>query len=407
MEDLNEVEPFSREPHCIAPWTSLYLSNDGNVFPCCHWTRFSPLGNVSEKSLGQIWDSNPMKSLRLDMLTHGQHPSCQDCRFYENAGYKSLRNDYNETQKKHISRFKKTSSDGSAEPISLIYLSIAVGSTCQLQCRTCGPSDSSKWRQSLNFKIDNYHQSEHIDKLKEVLANSPKLERLLFVGGEPTIEQLHYDLIDYLLSLNRKTLPELYYNSNLVQIRCGKFELIDIWSKFPKINLRVSIDGDKTRFSFLRTGHSWPLMERNLAELNKTLNNISFTAYITVSVYNFLYLRELITDILDLGVFELDNILFNIVKTPSYMSCGIANPNLKRLAKERVNSFIQDLLLKYELREIARLVSGLRSILHYLDINPSDQNEYDLFLAFNKKYKPKENFGKFEDLFQELVPCAN
>lgn len=398
----NPIE--SKNPYCIAPWTALYVQHDGSVFPCCHWTRFDSLGNLHESSFKDIWNSEKTKKLRLEMLQGESPANCVDCRFYESIGEKSLRLNYKESQNKYLNRAAESDSTGHFEKLSLIYLSVGIGVQCQLQCRTCGPTDSSSWQNEEQQKLKYGSITQEIPKtyLKNLIANSNELERLLFVGGEPIINLLHYEILELVLKNATQKLPDLFYNTNLFQLEWRSFNVFDYWKYFRKVNLFVSIDGDKKRFGYLRTGHNWKRLEKNISYIRENAPNVNLTAYVTISNYNFYFLSDVLDSLFELN-FEPNQILFNFVKIPEHMSVINAPQRLKENSIKKNNFLIKKLISKYELSEVLHLIKCIQSLNYFILSEEPNDHKFREFLIFNKVNKVPEKFGSFEQLFFELI----
>lgn len=67
---------------CPYLWSTMSISWDGTVVPCCldTWADY-PLGRVGERPLLEIWNGEPMRSLRRKLLDGAYHdsPLCSDC----------------------------------------------------------------------------------------------------------------------------------------------------------------------------------------------------------------------------------------------------------------------------------------------------------------------------------------
>lgn len=396
--------------YCTAPWLNAYIEHNGNVFPCCHWIRFEPLGNVKNDSLIDIFNSDRGISNRVEMLKGKSNSSCGDCRFFEKHQEKSLRNYYLDHQLETLLSQGLPSESGHLAQLDIRYLSIAVGTQCQLYCRTCGPSESSTWQAKLGLKksapITVGMNEKSRNRIFETIEKSSNLERLLLLGGEPFINTFHYEILEYISSLKRSTLPELHYNSNLYQLEWKNYNLKKIWTPFPKVNLFVSIDGDNTRFGYVRTGHSWKRLKENLTKIQTEYENVVPSAYLTISNYNFLYLDKLIDDVIDDLKFDLDKIHFNFVKSPIPMNIACAPIELKKLAESRINKYIKILISRHEVEKVLNLVKLLRAVINFMHAENLPSKSFQDFLEFNKNNVLPESCGRFEVLFPELLHSA-
>ena len=73
---------------CMRPWTTAYVTSNGNCLPCC----ISPfatddyqsliLGNLFEKPFKEIWNESPYQKFRTDLLSDHPHQACASCGVY-------------------------------------------------------------------------------------------------------------------------------------------------------------------------------------------------------------------------------------------------------------------------------------------------------------------------------------
>ena len=69
---------YERHP-CFAPWTHSLIDFNGHVYPCCMTRgRMPPVGDVSRESFSQVWNSEPYKVIRQQMLPP-MLPACRRC----------------------------------------------------------------------------------------------------------------------------------------------------------------------------------------------------------------------------------------------------------------------------------------------------------------------------------------
>ena len=73
---------------CMRPWTTAYVTANGNCLPCC----ISPfatddyesliLGNLFECPFGEIWNETRYQKFRMDLLSDDPHKACASCGVY-------------------------------------------------------------------------------------------------------------------------------------------------------------------------------------------------------------------------------------------------------------------------------------------------------------------------------------
>ncbi len=71
----------SRHP-CYQLWHGPPTVNyKGDFFPCCHTWQSEPIGNVSEESIFDLWNSDKMQKMRKAHVDGdlSDYPECQDC----------------------------------------------------------------------------------------------------------------------------------------------------------------------------------------------------------------------------------------------------------------------------------------------------------------------------------------
>ena len=71
---------------CYWLWSDPHINSDGTVVPCCQDVNGAwPLGNISEKPLGEIWNCDDMIRLRQTHIDGGFRdiPLCKECNMYQ------------------------------------------------------------------------------------------------------------------------------------------------------------------------------------------------------------------------------------------------------------------------------------------------------------------------------------
>jgi MoaA/NifB/PqqE/SkfB family radical SAM enzyme len=79
---------FSPWQDCMRPWTTAYVTANGNCLPCC----ISPfavkdydsliLGNLFEQPFTEIWNDSPYQNFRKAFLSPTPHKACASCGVY-------------------------------------------------------------------------------------------------------------------------------------------------------------------------------------------------------------------------------------------------------------------------------------------------------------------------------------
>jgi radical SAM protein with 4Fe4S-binding SPASM domain len=64
---------------CSYPWRQMVITADGKVLPCCVWGEASPMGNINEKTLLEIWNDTPFREFRARLAGDNLPPFCRSC----------------------------------------------------------------------------------------------------------------------------------------------------------------------------------------------------------------------------------------------------------------------------------------------------------------------------------------
>lgn len=256
--------------YCILPWMNISVDPDGYVKPCCVSTQRLPY-NLGHNTLAEIVNSSEMIQLRQDMIDGVLVSGCNECYQQEKYGGKSLRQIHTDAWKFIPSVKLKLDNPTTEISIGVEYFDLRFGNMCNLQCRSCSPDNSSqlaKEFRQLNFPVsvqdninDWYQTDTFIENIKSQLDN---IKVLYITGGEPTIIEKNFEILEYLISEGKSQDIILQLNTNLTNI---KPRFLDLLSKFKYVILFASIDGIGPVQEYLRYPSKWVQIDKNLRSL--------------------------------------------------------------------------------------------------------------------------------------------
>jgi MoaA/NifB/PqqE/SkfB family radical SAM enzyme len=230
---------------CVLPWMHTEIDPDSSVNLCC-LTAPTPMGNLKDNTLKEIFHSPKYNEIRQQMLTADSLPKeCAACTRYETSGRTSLRQSQNNRWKKFISLLEPEPS-GHAE-FKQLYLDYRFTNKCNFACIGCGEKYSSAHAvedkrikvTKLDSPIINVDGDKVLNEIKEFHRD---IEKIYFAGGEPTIAEHHYELLQMFIDSQQRI--ELFYNTNFSHLTYKHYDLIDMWNKINgTIVLSVSVDG--------------------------------------------------------------------------------------------------------------------------------------------------------------------
>jgi MoaA/NifB/PqqE/SkfB family radical SAM enzyme len=284
---------------------------------------------MREDQILDSWNSEYMKNLRLKMIAGEEIVNCTKCVDAESRGLTSLRNTIN--KKKYLS---STNTDGSIEynPTSL---ELHFGNTCNLHCKMCSQQYShmigkellkmgeqdpaflqwvkkesgvlNNWTGELDIAYDWYKN----DRIKRSIFDhvSKNVQSLVVIGGEPTIIQEFYELLEYCHSNNTLRDKTLTITTNMTNTNKN----LSTWLGSVKgFALHASIDGLGERNKYIRFPCNWNSVLKSMdfyKEIIKKYNNGRYSFAPAIQLLN-------IDQLSDLCKFFIENFASN--------SCSIA-----------------------------------------------------------------------------------
>ncbi len=331
------IKEIDLSTFCILPWIHLSTRPNGHMRVCCT-ANASSAGATNEKSragevgilknndgrpanfnhtdLWSAWNNSYMRKIRRYMLSGRIPSSCTKCFKEESSGYRSKRIWETEYWKKRIDYneiIKSTKKDGSVPP-QIYYIDLRMGSKCNLKCIMCSPHDSSMWVEDwkkLNEKIKNRSLKETMMWDNEGIVDGasydwylnnnifwtqlykqiPYLKQLYFAGGEPTIIEQHYMLLEKCIEMGYAKNILLRYNSNGVII---PDRLIKLWDSFQFVRFHYSVDSVFNMNDYIRYPSKWNHTVDMFHRLDNTKEHIEVTVACAVQMLNMYYIPEFI-----------------------------------------------------------------------------------------------------------------
>ena len=272
--------------------------------------------NLNNSNLMEAWNNDYMRNVRKMMLRGEKPSSCLKCYKEEESGVQSKRNwetAYWVSQLGLDDIIGDTTDDGAVSP-RIRYLDLRLGSKCQLACVMCSPHDSSGWvkewaemypqientrlKESWSWENKgkahgasyNWHMNNPVfwDQLYEQI---PHMKQLYFAGGESTIIEEHYTLLEEVIRRGHAKKIELRYNSNAVELPDRLFK---IWEQFREVKFHFSIDCFGEKNDYIRYPSKWDQLVDNMRLLDNSPSHITVTTAVTVMALNIYYIPDMI-----------------------------------------------------------------------------------------------------------------
>ena len=235
---------------CNAPSASLYLDQRGDVRACCQNAGF-PLGNVTERSLREIWDGERAHRLREAVSLGDLSLGCNFCSWQVEDGDESA-------------VFARTFDHLDPEELHPQWpqqLELSMSNACNLQCVMCNGEWSSAIRLHREHlpPLPTVYDDAFFEGLEEFL---PHLRVVKFLGGEPFLGAESLRVMEMLAAHGNDVTVHITTNGTQWSRRIER-----ILEAMPA-HLVVSLDGvDRRTYESIRVGSSFDAVVENVDRL--------------------------------------------------------------------------------------------------------------------------------------------
>lgn len=334
---LTESETF-----CMLPWMHMHAFPDGRVYPCCLSDYWHPLGDLRKNTMAEVWNQEPYRKLRQNMLSDRPSQECVKCYEQERHGAFSMRNDANRNYGHLIGEVDQTQEDGTHPEFRIRYWDVRFSNLCNFRCRTCGPIFSSNWftdhvklygRVPDVLKRDmarvEYTTGNEDGMLAQMEEHIPYLEQVYFAGGEPLIMKEHYYLLERLIALGR-TDVRIQYNTNFSEMAYKDKHVFDYWRHFKNVSVGASLDGMGPQAELIRKGANWSQTVANREQMIEQVPHVDFYVSSTVSSLNVLHVLDFHREWTRLGLVQAKDWNINICQSPEWYRVDIFPEDFKQ-----------------------------------------------------------------------------
>jgi organic radical activating enzyme len=258
---------------CNVPWTNTHIYWDGSYGVCCsekgkpydksHSAQF----NIKDMGIAEWYNSATMKQVRANIRSNQSVPQCRGCYHEENHGYESRRIKENfksvifteqnfQKSYEQSTGYEAFEHTGDAElPIDW---HVDLGNECNLACKMCIPDASSiiasqykKWN-ILSRPIDVSWTRDTVawNRFLTDIVQIKKLNRVHFMGGEPTLSKRFPEFLQYMLDNNRNDISVSFVTNGTIINE----NIITLLQQFRTCDIEVSIESIRDNNNYIRQG---------------------------------------------------------------------------------------------------------------------------------------------------------
>ena len=434
---------------CPYPWIHVMTQPSGTVNFCCvangqiktddSFMEFDGMQTGTPILLNQggdmrdVWNSKHYKHIRRQMDTGERVVGCEPCYDLEDLGIPSYRTNYikdwlgwhrNADEIERIIEKSRENDYHVDEPPQ--YLDFRLGTLCNLRCRMCQSQNSSAIYKELkddelytqeerDFVVKHTHWNDFSDYtqpwfdtpefLEAVEEWLPNVNRLYFTGGEPTIIQRTYWILEKCVELGIAKDIDLVFNSNMTNIQP---RFLDLLAKFRDVLMCLSVDGYAQYNEYIRSGSTWSIVDKHIRDYaqSEVVGNILFSP--VVQIYNILNITELLDYAEEITKFSGRRIDISFLMN-NYPKC-LDIRNLPKHVRVEGQKRLRDWLntskyFKDDERNIAT-VEGIIKALEDENVNDDAEKQMQIFKEYTELLDSKRD-QSFKDSIPDLWRMLN
>ena len=334
---------------------SAFDSRAGHV--CCVYQRFQQ--RKTYHSWAELNNSPEVQQLRSDLLSGKRNDGCQQCWHEEDQGFTSMRT--------------SLSWPGDVQPGRLRSLVVDTGNACNLACRACSATDSSR----------HMIESRHRWPLQPVIdqrrgSNWSQLQALDFtdlaiievIGGEPLLNLDHLALLQTVIQQGHAHHVDVIYVTNCTNPLSAT--TAHMLRQFRSAKFNLSIDAVGRQFEYVRTGGQWLQVETTLHSIRQQLGDDHISVNPVVSALTVLYLDDLMSWCQHQG---LPVIHMNMAYQPACYSMQLFTES----QRQQIVHYLQDSVWSEKYQGIIREIVSCAG-------SPQARVEFDREVAWTEQY---------------------
>lgn len=331
---------------CIQPFVNVTTRVGGQNNICCAMVQRH--SNIQNESPHEFFNSKRVQSIREKFLKGETLDACKLCHFQEAKTNSSARTVYNNFYKidnnQPIEYYEKIIDRLRLKNIkNPLYAEVHISNLCNLKCLSCNEADSSKFHaenKALGVSENPEADYSTFDKNKIDALNSIIHDNLLFLdirGGETLmVPEVKKILNEISPDKAKKITLRIQTNGTIKPDQ----EWIQIFKKFKREKLTISIDAYGNDNHYVRYPSNWKKIMDTLTHLEK--NDVHFSINTVVSNLNLLVLDKLFAWIQEKQYHN----YFYVLESPSHYRPDNLPQSLLDIASERLQNVKKDFVNK-------------------------------------------------------------
>ena len=349
---------------CALPFVQYSTYNGGRFRLCCMAKEPKELVNQEELGINGTWNHNYIKDVRRRMTAGEKLSECIECHHLERNGIMSSRQWENKVWADIIDDVVAKASANDWEIDQPLQFDFRLGNLCNLQCQMCNKEASHLVSVERATMVQSGLGANHPDwdgniaNKKEALLQPgiewesfermlPYARKIKLIGGEPTVAQDMFKLLDIATESGHAEHIELSFYTNITNMQD---KWLDQLAKFEKVIVNCSLEGMEDMNDYLRPPSKWASVWKNFDKLVKfsdtkegkrikvrvtTVNQIT-NALHTATFWKFMHDYQM-TSNRGIGMST------NQLVEPAYYSMAHAPEWLKEEQREQILEFLKSI----------------------------------------------------------------
>lgn len=270
---------------CTVPWYEVHINADGSYHTCGqqrNWiseTNLAQVYNIQNMSIDTWMAHEYLQNDRHNKLNGVNDSNCNACYAAESGGGSSKRVRENLKSKIHSNpklfpvSFTKSPDynllSQTASPSNNIRsFHLSLGNECNLYCRTCEPSYSSKiafMQKATPVRLNWTDNDQAWKHLLDAIEASTDVQFVHVIGGEPFLNYRFEQLIDALIAMKK---TDIYFGFSTN----GTIYREEIYKKlqnFKHVDIGISLESPTKLNDFIRAGSTTADVIANIKKIQQ------------------------------------------------------------------------------------------------------------------------------------------
>lgn len=275
----------SNNTFCTVPWFEVHINADGSYHTCGmqhNWISGTDLAkeyNVQVLNIADWMSSKFMYTDRYNKLAGIKDLHCNSCYATECGGGSSKR--VRENLKSKIHNRKKVFpltfahspdrvvlTNPTLSTVNIRSFHLSLGNECNLYCRTCDPSYSSRiaFMEKANpVRLNWTDNNQAWDHVVDSIVSAPDLQFVHIIGGEPMLTPRFEELIDALIAAGKTDTYFGFCTNGTIY----REELFAKLQQFRHVDVGISMESTTILNDFIRAGSSTQDVIANIKKIQK------------------------------------------------------------------------------------------------------------------------------------------